>query len=277
MTTIPCKMNDESDSSVRWIHELRVDGAVAFRTGKCGTDLVADWPGLGRLTCDRDGGSVAFAAEAGAPPRAVEKLRRGQVRGLLRDLAGGLAMHASAVAVNGCAVLFLGSDGAGKSTAAAEMCLQCDARLLADDVTLLEIQADRAQVLPGEGEHWLTRESCRALGLALPSRSPRNKRDFPAARIGRESCPLALTVALRFQPHGAAAIVRKVRGTCAAKQLLEATLRFDVEDTAARRRELEHVTVVYSSAPFVELVRPLRAPGGVATFVMDALRERGES
>ncbi len=33
------------DPSVRWFHEIKVDGEVAYRAGKQGNHMVAVWPG----------------------------------------------------------------------------------------------------------------------------------------------------------------------------------------------------------------------------------------
>jgi hypothetical protein len=263
--------------SIRWIHEVKVEGALAFRAGKRGTEMIAQWPRLGTLTCRRDGSGATFAPVAGASDRALGKLQRAQVRGLLRDLAGQLAVHASAVAVEGHAVLFLGSDGAGKSTAAAEMCLGQGARMFADDAASLQVGPAGVDVVPFEEDHWLTRASCRALGIPPRRGAARgDKRELRASKVASDPCPLTLVVALRFDPSVKSAHLRPLRGIDAARLLLEAVIRFDVEDGEARGRELEQLMTVYNRTPFFELVRPLRAPGGVAAYVLDALA-KGQS
>jgi hypothetical protein len=262
----------DTQSSVRWISELRVDGHVTFRAGKRGMHLIADWPGLGRLTCARDGSDARFVAASGVPRCTIDKLRGAQVRGLLCEREGGLALHASAVAIDGRAVLFVGADGAGKSTAAAEMCILHGARMLADDVALLEVGEGGAYVLPGEDEHWLTLQSRRALGVACATTDPGpDKRGIRAERAGDSPSPLGLVIALRFEPTASSTVARIVRGSEGARMLMGAALRFDVEDATARRRELEQVTALYRCAPCFELIRPLSEPSGVATFVVDAL------
>jgi hypothetical protein len=261
-----------TSGSVRWIHEVRVDDAVTFRRGKLGSRMVADWPGFARLTCARDGSAATLVPAAGVSRRAIEDLRGGPVNALLRDLAGQLALHASAVAIEGKAVMFLGENGAGKSTAAAEMCLGHRAQMLADDVALLEIGEAGVDVLPSDGRHWLTRESCLALGIPQPrAGASGDKRELRSSNIAGGPCPLALVVALCFGPSLATATLRPLRGSDAARLLLAAAIRFDVEDARARRREFEQVTTVYRRAPFLELVRPAKAPGEVGSFVLDAL------
>jgi hypothetical protein len=261
--------------SVRWIHELRVDGAIAFRTGKQGNDLVAHWPGKGTLTCASDGSNARFVAVTSASRQTIGKLQGAQVRGLLRDLAGQPSVHGSAVNIGGRAVLFLGSDGAGKSTAAAEMCLLHNAEMLADDGVALDVGSRGVHVVPSEDEHWLTRESCIALGVHS-SAALGQKRRMLALKVGREPCPLALVLALRFDDSVSRAVLLPARGVDAARWLLEGSIRFDVEDGAARWRELEQLNAVYNCAPFLQLLRPARDPGRVAEVVLEALG-RGRS
>ena len=80
-------------------------------------------------------------------------------------------------------------------------------------------------------------------------------------------------MALRFEPTLGRSVVRSLPGGDAARQLLAAAIRFDVEDRAARKREFEQVTTLYRCAAFLELVRSLAVPGEVAPFVLDALRK----
>ena len=254
---------------VRWFHEDRVEDEVRFRVGRSETGLVAEWPGLATLACASDGTQARLTAASGVSRRALAKLRSGHVRTLLRDLAGELGLHASAVSIQGRAVVFLGPSGAGKSTAAAEMCFRHGAQLLADDATALEIDGARVRVLPSERRHWLTPDSCRVLEVTRSA--TRDKRAVRPATVARQAIPLVMVVALRFDPSGAAPAENPLRGSQAARWLLEAAVRFDVEDARARRRELEQVTSVYEHATCIELVRPADAPGPVASWVFRAL------
>jgi hypothetical protein len=182
------------------------------------------------------------------------------------------------VAFEGQGVLFLGADGAGKSTAAAEMCLRHGAQMLADDAASLDVGDEAARVVPSEEDHWLTAQSRTALDVPHPAgESKDEKHELPASRVARDPCALALIVFLRFDPAATGAVVRRPRGSDAARWLLEAVIRFDVEDGAARRRELQQLTTMYESAIVLEVVRPSVSPGGVASFVVDALKKQGKN
>lgn len=263
----------ETVRSVAWIHQVMVDDVLTFRVGRCEGAMVAEWPGLATFDCARDGSGPHLTPISGASPRAIEKLRHGYVRALLRDLHGHLSVHASAVALGGRAVVFVGPSGVGKSTVAAEMCLQQGAELLADDVVLFDVGADGVRVVPSERQHWLNADSCLALGFAPPANtSSGDKHELAAPHVARNASRLALTVALGLDPSAGQAMLRPLHGSSAACSLLEAVIRFDVEDPTARRRELEQVTRIYNQVPFLQLVRSPVALGRVGPLVIGSLR-----
>lgn len=71
----------------------------------------------------------------------------GPVLGLLLRLRGATCLHASAVAVGGKAVAFVGSTGAGKSTTAAALARH-GLPVLSDDIVALSEASGRFEVLP---------------------------------------------------------------------------------------------------------------------------------
>jgi HPr Serine kinase C-terminal domain len=85
-------------------------------------------------------------------PRIDEGLLRlfvlGPVLATLLRQRGYLLLHASAIAVSGEAVLFLGSAGWGKSTMAAALHARGH-RLIADDMAALRVEEKRSMVFPG--------------------------------------------------------------------------------------------------------------------------------
>jgi hypothetical protein len=61
---------------------------------------------------------------------------------------GRLALHASAVAIDGAAVLVTGASGAGKSTLAGALCRFASGDLICDDIALVESTSGRPEVWP---------------------------------------------------------------------------------------------------------------------------------
>lgn len=265
-----------ADRSVQWNHVVTSADAITFRAGRQGDGLVAEWPGLARVTCALDGSRSRVTPAAGAPRRSLEKLR-GFVRALLSERRGGLGLHGSAVALGSRAILFTGGSGVGKSTAAAELCRERGAEMLADDAALLEIRDGVIHVVPSEGVLYLSRESRAGLGLRTPGSGPSSQagklRTRPAT-VGTIGYPLALVVGLRFDDTLHEATWRRMRGHEAVGRLLDGMIRFDLSDDEARLRELDQVARVCDQATVAELARPTRAPK-VGRLVVEALEGRG--
>jgi len=255
-----------------------VDGIVTFRVGRKGEALIADWPGVARLTCGPEGARPRFVAAPNVDRAFVAKLRDGAVRALLGDLAGGLGLHASAVALGGRAMLLLGQSGAGKSTAAAELCLHHGATLLADDVAMLEVSSAGVRVLPTERQHHLTRTSCGHLGVSS-RRVAGDKIAVPAKRRGgaRSGYPLGVVAVLRFDDRRSGPQVRRIRGAEGVKALVQAVIRFDV--SASRPRELDQLAALHRTSIMVEATRPRRTWSASSTVsrLAEILVERPRS
>jgi hypothetical protein len=258
-----------SEPPIVWLHEVRHDGIVTYRMGQQGSSLIAEWPHLARLTCKEHGLHPRLIPSAEAAPGSLAKLQ-GVVKALIGDLRGALAVHASAVALGSCAVILLGDSGAGKSTAAAQLCLHHGASLLADDATLVEKERGTVWVAPSEDRHYLAQDSGDALQVRLPSArlGDRNKAALRPMRVATKRHPLVLVVSLRFDDTLETAMTRRLSGAEAALRILRAMFRFDIRD---RRGELDRVTCLYDQATFVEVARPHSQPDVTAAI----LRSRG--
>lgn len=252
---------------VVWLYDVRENGTLTYRMGRRGDSLVAEWPRLARLTCRRDGTGARLRYQSGASPRSIGKLR-GVANALMTDLRGGLGVHASAVAVAGKGALILGQGGAGKSTAAAALCLRHRAGLLADDAAVLMEDRGVVHILPSETRHWLTLESSSALGLGFADEEAVDgKAEVDAARVTRRAARLALVVLLRFDDEVDRVSKRPLTGFEAAHAVLGAMYRFDLRD---RRRELDRVRRLYEQSVFLEFSRPRTRPD-VTSEILRAL------
>lgn len=106
-------------------------------------------PGVARfLLCG--GRSIDFEPEAGAEPADIPIFILGTVFGILLHQRGQIVLHASAVAVDGKAILFCGSSGAGKSTLAAAL-VQRGLALVTDDLCALSIGGDGTATVHPDG------------------------------------------------------------------------------------------------------------------------------
>jgi hypothetical protein len=261
--TGPSRPND----SIEWLHQIDEAGVVRYRMGRRGDTLVADWPGLARLTCHRTGRGPRLVPSKGASQRALAKLDA-VVGALMIDLRGGLGLHASAVAIASKAVLFLGASGEGKSTAAAALCIRHGGRLLADDAALLQMRNGRVRIAPSEATHSLTKTSADALGLRGRGTLPGQKVSVLAKTAAERPCALALVVSLRFDDAASTVITRRLSGAEAARRILSSMFRFDV---VSRTGELDRVMRLYVEAPFLEFTRSRSEPD-VTFQVLQALQ-----
>jgi hypothetical protein len=104
-------------------------------------------------------------------PRPVHAAVRADLLGRVMALAahadGRIALHASAVSIDGRAIAFLGPKHAGKSTLALAL-VRRGARLLTDDTLVLSVDSSEGVVaMPGVQRMRLWEDSARALGARL--------------------------------------------------------------------------------------------------------------
>lgn len=254
-------------SDVRWLAEYREEGEVAFRIGRAGEELVAEWVGVVRLTVRRDGSGARFevAPEAYGPD--VEKVRRGSARLLLRHLAGELSLHGAAVGRAGRAVVLLGRSGQGKSTLGAYMCRARGVEFLADDAVALAEDQGRWSVEPLEEDHWLAPDAAAALGVG---QGEAWKLPVPPQRRGGRS-ELAAAVELRYA-EGAPRLAR-LSGLDAMHALVPQVVRFVLDEPELQRRELADLSRLVAAVPVFGLARPrgLGLLDGAADVIDDLL------
>lgn len=98
----------------------------------------------------KNGNEIVFAAESDARAADIPVFLIGTVFGILLHQREQIVLHASAVRVNGRAVLFCGASGAGKSTIAAALA-QRGYPLVTDDVCTLTIEGHGAPLVHPDG------------------------------------------------------------------------------------------------------------------------------
>ncbi len=238
-----------SASAIRWISEQHEHGALAFRVGRRGDELVAEFAGLGLLFATRDGREVGFEASPHADPVGVDKVRASLVPALLRHAAGKLTLHGAAVALGGRVVSFVGASGAGKSTLAAELCARHGAALVADDTTAVDFDGDTVRVPPTERVHWL-------IDGSLEPRAGDAKRPVLPPRTPEGKGTLIAICALVFDPSASAPTMRRLRGQHALARLVPNVIRLVVDEPDAHLREMAALERLASRVAVHELRRP---------------------
>lgn len=144
-----------------------------FRAWRCmGTQRGhVEFGTAGSLSIDGQAGLLRFHRSADVPDELIGLFVVGAGLATVLALAGRCVLHASAVAVDGRAIAFVGSSGGGKSTLAAAACAG-GAELISDDVLRLD---------PGRGDGWSAYRGTTRIRLrdgraqvadALPAGSP---------------------------------------------------------------------------------------------------------
>jgi chloramphenicol 3-O-phosphotransferase len=100
----------------------------------------------------KDGNEIVFAPASEESLADVPVFVLGTAFGILLHQREQIVLHASAIEVNGRAVVFCGPSGAGKSTLAAAFAQQ-GYRLITDDVCAMTLSADAAPIVHPDGRH----------------------------------------------------------------------------------------------------------------------------
>jgi hypothetical protein len=148
--------------------------------------------GAGRFLV-RGGEEIVVEPAPGVEAAALRLILLGPVLALLLRQRGLLVLHASAVALAGRAVAFLGASGRGKSTTAGAL-LSRGHRLVADDVTAVLLDGDTPRALPGFPQLKLWPEAAESLEGALgPTRRLAAHLEKHASRVAAfDAAPLPL-------------------------------------------------------------------------------------
>ncbi len=237
---------------VTWQQSVSLEDR-SFRWGRLGADYVGQWNGLVVARVGVDGHVKLIVPEPGASSDIVEKATKGEVAAFARSLAGGLSLHASAVVLNGRAIVLIGASGAGKSTMASHLCDSFRGELLADDVAGLDKRDGKMRVEPSELCIWLE--------------EGKGEKAAVRPRLATAAAELGAIISLRLEADAGQPVLTRVRGAGLLQCVLDAVLRFDVSPEP-RRREFDGLVELAIAAPMWQLVRSRRAsPMQVAELI----------
>jgi hypothetical protein len=157
---------------------------------------------------------IAWHPGAGASDAAVRADLLGRVMALVAHADGHLALHASAVSINGQAIAFVGPKHAGKSTLAMAL-VRHGARLLTDDLLVVRLGGGRLLATPGVQRVRLWPDSARALKAHVNGEGgakPVVER-LTADQLERNPVPLSACYVLEAARPTSSAPVRRERLT----------------------------------------------------------------
>ena len=236
---------------------------------------MAEWVDLARLVSDRSGSNWSFKVARDTPRGPLfEKFCKGPVAAMLRQLRGGLTLHASSVAWNEQAIAFVGNSGAGKSTLAAAIALRTSAKFISDDTAPVVLAEERALITPCELGSWLNEESLTGLGLS-ESASP-TKTLIPSNKRLEGASPLRAIVEVQYASEVSAPRLEPIRGGEAFLLVSRAMFRFALDSRESQIGDLDNVAGLVARSEVWRLI----APAGFDQLprVVDYLEEQfGES
>jgi hypothetical protein len=191
----------------------------------------------------------------------------GPVLGVLLRLRGIVCIHASAIAVGGIAVAFVGPAGAGKSTTAA-IFAQRGCGVLSDDIVALAEERDTFLVLPAYPHVCLWPDSVGML-YGSPDRLPRFVPDWEkrCLALGRDE---ELKFAQRALPLGAIYLLRErtsraqlgsVPLPAAFMVLVANSYATQILDRQMRAKEFDVLSRLVPQVPIYSLNAPRDADG----------------
>ncbi len=205
----------------------------------------------------------------------------GPMLGFVLRLRRVLSLHASVVEVDGQALGFMGTAGAGKSTLAAAFA-QKGFAVLSDDVLALDPRNDAFFAQPGYPRLRLWPDSAKALfgaSNALPKLTPNwDKRylalDSDPYRFQSEPRPLgAIYVLSEGEPAQSHALVEPMKGHDAMLALLKENGQGMLLSKAERRREFAEIAKLVKRVPVKQIFKneKARSAAQLADVILDDL------
>jgi hypothetical protein len=176
-------------------------------------------PGVAQYLVE-DGNRISIEPLAGASPEEIRLFLLGSAMGALLYQRGLFPLHGSAVETRWGAMIFVGAQGAGKSTLAAQF-HRSGYRLLSDDVCAVAMGSEGLQVLPALAQFRLCADAYERLGAPQGARFDVDKFVVPMGE-GYSPAPVPLRAIHILADHESDAPAFEVlRGFDRVQRLLE--------------------------------------------------------
>ena len=215
--------------------------------------------GCGDFSINRQGTRIACVPVPGCPRATIEQLLVDQVIPHVMQLQGRLCLHASAAALAGRVVGFLGPAGSGKSTMTAALC-ERQATLVTDDGLAVAAASDEICVYPGYPSVRLWPDSADAIFDDPSQFSPASPRTSKLRVVGQGASgqlPLAALFFLDPSPTGAVT-AGKLDGTEAFSVLVSSVHRLIDDEPRLLEEELKVLSDLAARVPVYRLTYPRR-------------------
>jgi hypothetical protein len=202
---------------------------------------------------DRSGHDLACQISPDVPHESVEQTFIDQMLPLILELQGRFSFHASAVALGGAVLAFLGETGRGKSTLASSLATS-DGVVVCDDCLAVTLDDGQARAYPSYGSTRLWPESANALFShrgPLPFATPRtDKRRVDLPRSGE---PLPLRRLYLLEAGDGPVAIERLGRAAAVGAVLRHLYRLDGLDRERLSRELSFLDALVTVVPVATL------------------------
>ncbi|WP_318011853.1 MULTISPECIES: serine kinase [unclassified Mesorhizobium] len=196
-------------------------GATAFRFEA--TRQYLSWQAVGTFMIS-DGRRIDVDPAPGIDDPLLAFPLLGPVMALVLHRRGLLVLHASAIAVDGKSVIFMGDKGAGKSTTAGAM-IRAGHRLITDDVVALDLSdPGRPMILPGFPQLKLAADAAGAIRLEQAEVRPQVHPQIDKAQhrlhdgFAAEAVPVSRIYVLE---RGERAVISQLAGVAALPAIIK--------------------------------------------------------
>lgn len=264
----------------------RVDGVPAeARRQRCYARASATvahlaWQGVGVFRI-RGGREILVEPAPEVEERVLRLFLLGPALALLLSQRGLLVLHASAVALDGGAIAFLGESGRGKSTTAAAFYARGH-DVVADDVVAVQMERGCPVVFPGFPQLKLWPEVAACLGDAVETLAKLHpQRDKRGRRVTDQFSDRRLPLrALYILTEGPVLAVEPLRAQEAVIELVRHSYAAQLVPSLGAAAHLLQCAGVAGAAPIRRLMRPpslAQLPALVRTVTEDLARIIGSA
>jgi hypothetical protein len=220
-------------------------------------DILLRIPSLARVRM-QEGREVTYELAAEANESALPLFLTGSALGALLHQRGEYVLHASAVAVDGGAVVFCGQSGAGKSSLVAALCA-AGFPLVSDDVCRIHFGRGEPVVIPDGRRLKLWRDTISHLGLAPLRRGqirPGIDKYWVEAPTAAADEPMPLRAVYFLQPGDEVSLERQPLVNAVEKLRCFAYRPRLVRALGQESLWLNRSAVIAAHLPLLQLVRP---------------------
>jgi len=258
------------------VFSLGEEGAPWMEVRRAADGYLARWPDQLDVVIPTDG-SRLLVCQRGEVADSIARLVLCQALSFALTAHGRETMHASAVEIDGRAVIFAGDSGRGKSTMATALC-GMGARLLSDDMLSIRLDASGAPLVdPTSARTWLASELATQLagdGAGVPM-DRAHKVSVTGLETARDAVPLAAVYLLRYRA-GEPVLSEPLAARDAVTSFLGALFNNVIRTPARLETQFNVATSIAAHAP-IRVLRWEPGPDAARSIAAQVIADLGEA